>query len=602
MSLRFIYGRAGSGKSRFCLNEIKERLENGHKGRLLLIAPEQYSLQAERSLIAAIGRSGIVETEVLSFRRMAYRVFGEVGGLAFPHVDPSSKSMILFGIINKLGDKLKVFGKAAGQKGFIETLSTMISEFKRYGITPEVLEEAYGSSEDNELLKSKLQELSSIYIEYEAAIKDRFRDADDDLTLLAQKLDLSEQFNGAEIWIDEFSGFTPQEYKVISKLMKKAAQINISLCTDCLSDERAYAMMDAFYTIQTAAKKMINMAEDAGIQVELPIRLNRKIPWRFESSPEIAHLEKNLQEYCYDRYKGKTNDISIFASVNIYSEVEEAAREIIRFCRDNGFRYRDITVVSGNLDAYRKLVSAVFTEYGIPYFIDNKVSVAVNPLVKMILAVFELIGGNWSYETVFRYLKTGMTGITRDETDLIENYVLACGIRGSMWTRDEDWGFRTELTLDGAGPEGKEERHLAELIKINEIRRKICSPLINFRSKTKGTKKAVDICTALYDLLCEIGVPGRMQQKAGILRSSGNLALAGEYDQVWNVVMGVMDSAVSVLGDEPISLGKFGDVFEIGLSECNIGLIPPSLDQVLVGSINRSKKPCSKGATCAWSK
>lgn len=593
MSLRFIYGRAGSGKSSFCLKEIKEKLENGFNGRLILIVPEQYSLQAERSLIAAIGRKGIIETEVLSFRRMAYRVFSEVGGLTFPHIDPSSKSMIISGIIDRLGVNLKVFGKAAGQKGFVNTLSTIISEFKRYGVTPEDLEKACSNNESNELLKNKLMELSSIYVEYEAAIKDKFRDADDDLTLLAQKLDMSEQFNGAEIWIDEFSGFTPQEYNVISKLLHKAEQINISLCTDCLSDEKAYAVMDVFYSIQAAAKKLINMAQAAEIAIKAPVVLNRKIPWRFENSPEIAHLEKNLQEYCYNRYKGKTRDISVFASVNIYSEVEEAAREILRLCRDEGFRYRDITVVSGNLDTYRKLVSAVFSEYGIPCFIDNKVCISVNPLVKMILAVFELISGSWSYETVFRYLKTGMTDVSREEIDVLENYVLACGIRGSSWTREEDWIFKTELSLDGAEAED-DERQKAELAVINEIRRKVSSPLLNFRSRTKGRKKAVDICTALYDLLCEVGVPERIQQMILLFRSTGRLALAGEYSQVWNAVMGVLDSSVDVLGDELIGMERFGEILELGLNECSIGLIPPSLDQVLVGSVNRSKNHAVK--------
>ncbi|NJD04839.1 MAG: hypothetical protein FIA99_20070 [Ruminiclostridium sp.] len=218
MSLRLVYGRAGSGKTRFCLESIKNSLNN-KQNRIVLIVPEQFSLQAEKSLIRAAGKGGMMRAEVLSFRRLAYRVFNEVGGIARRHINNAGKSIILFRIMEKLKDKLCVFSGAAGQKGFANTMSRAIAEFKRYNLSPEMLKEISDGLDEAGSLKHKLQDLSLIYSGFEAAINQKYMDSDDDLTELYKKLDKSTQFNDAEVWIDEFSGFTPQEFQVIRKLL-----------------------------------------------------------------------------------------------------------------------------------------------------------------------------------------------------------------------------------------------------------------------------------------------------------------------------------------------------------------------------------------------
>ena len=224
MSLRLIYGRSGTGKSYFCMQEIRKILEDQLRGQpkrpLILLVPEQYSMQAERALVQTAPRGGAIDAQVLSFRRMAYRVFNEVGGFTRRHISPSGRSMLIYRIIQELKDNLNYFGKVAGQSGFVSTVSELISELKRYNITPDALEELHIGIED-EALKEKLKEIATIYLRFEETLHLRYIDADDDLTLMAEKLPESTQFDGAEIWIDEFSGFTPQEYSVIEKLLKR---------------------------------------------------------------------------------------------------------------------------------------------------------------------------------------------------------------------------------------------------------------------------------------------------------------------------------------------------------------------------------------------
>lgn len=253
MSLRFIYGRAGSGKSYYCLNNIKKRIDNSVTNPLILLVPEQFSLQAERNLVKTMGTGGIIRTEVLSFKRMAYRVFNEVGGIVHTRINSAGKCMVIHKILEDKKDNLRIFYKSSRQQGFINTISDLIAEFKRCDITPDDLEkllnnensqsEAKLPMEKDQLLAQKLKELALIYREYEETIYNKYRDADDDLTMLYEKLDKTVMFNGAEIWIDEFSGFTAQEYKVIAKLMTKAQRVNVSLCTDCLIEDDSWGVL-----------------------------------------------------------------------------------------------------------------------------------------------------------------------------------------------------------------------------------------------------------------------------------------------------------------------------------------------------------------------
>ncbi|HYE09231.1 MAG TPA: helicase-exonuclease AddAB subunit AddB, partial [Patescibacteria group bacterium] len=381
MSLRIIYGRAGSGKSSFCLEDIKEKLAAGGTGPFIIIVPEQFSLQAEQRLVRKLGASGINGVEVLSFRRLAYRVFSSTGGMVHSHINSAGKSMLLYRAVDKHRDKLKVYARTAERKGFINTLNRMISELKRYMLTAEMLYLASEKhKEANPMLSDKLHDIALIYEEFEGLLHSGYIDTDDDLTMLCNKLDHSSLFDRAEFYIDEFSGFTPQEYLVIEKLMRKSAGINVTLCTDCLVDFTDIDDINVFSPTQHAAARLMELAHSNDIHMEKPIRLDSKDSNKY--NPELLHLEQNLYCYSYKSFKEETKDISIFMASNIYSEIENAARDILRLCRDKNLNFSDISVVTGNLEGYQKLIQAVFSEYEIPCFIDNKRDVASHPLAQ----------------------------------------------------------------------------------------------------------------------------------------------------------------------------------------------------------------------------
>lgn len=584
MSLQFIYGRAGSGKSRCCLNQIKLQLQGGNAGKLVLLVPEQYTFQAERDLIKVLETGGILKTEVLSFRRMAYRVMNEAGGITYPHIHPAGKNMLLFNILEKMKDEFLIFHKSAGCQGFVSTISELITEMKRYNVRPEDLENIIGKLDGENYLHQKLKEIRLIYSQFETLIASRYRDADDELTILAGKLDSTRMYDGAEIWIDGFTGFTPQEYEVLSKLMQKASRVHVTLCTDVLEDAFSDAT-DVFFPVKQSYRRLQKLALDGLVNIVPPVSLNGEKPPRFCESEELSCLEANYFSYPYRIYQKATSDIELFEAVNVYTEIEECAKDIIRQCRDNQLRYRDIAVVARNLAAYEELIGVVFEEYGIPCFIDSKTEINDHPLIRLILSMLDIIIENWSYEAVFRYLKSGLTGFEMEKTDILENYVLACGIRGSRWTRNTDWNMSPEMVPDDKQAAPAEQ----QLCEINEIRKQVSEPLLRFRAKTKGRKKAADFCASIYDYLLEIGAESRIEGYIRQFTQEGKLRLASEYQQVWNILMDVFDQIVEVSGEDTMGVERFSNILKVGLAEYKISSIPASLDQVLAGSAEHFK-------------
>ncbi|MCM8709676.1 helicase-exonuclease AddAB subunit AddB [Clostridium sp. SYSU_GA19001] len=583
MSLRFIFGRAGSGKSKYCLENIKERVLSDcyEDKKLIYLVPEQFTFQADKNLVYTLGERGIHNVQVLSFTRMAHVVLSEVGGITRLHMNSSGKNMLIYKILEEVKEELKIFARAGKKQGFVNVMSEVISEFKRYNVIPEEVKLIADKIDGNEVLKGKLEEIGKIYERFESYLHEKYIDSEDQLMMLIEKLDKCDIFDGAEIWIDEFSTFTPLQYNIIEKLLKKAYRVNITLTTDCLTNGGEADNTDVFMPIKNTENKILKIIEKNGISYDKPICLDEKMPYRFRESKEIRHLEKYFFHFPYNVYNDTTKDLSVFKALNMYSEIRNVASEIIRLCRDKNLRFRDIAVITRDLGNYEKLVEAIFSEYGIPYFIDRRRDINSNPLVILLNSVMEIFIRNWSYESVFRYLKTGLVGIERDEIDLIENYVLANGIRGKKWL--EEWGY--DLSYDFSESDKEEE----SLNRINDIKNRITAPLLKLQVQVKGRKSIREICTGLYEFLVSIEAGEKVEKWVEQFRKADELDMANEYSQVWNVIIELFDQLVEVLGDEEVKLEEFLKILTTGINEYDVGVIPASIDEVLVGSVERVK-------------
>lgn len=567
MGIRFIYGRAGSGKSSFCIDEISKRVKDDSVSKIIYIVPEQYTFQRETLLLRRIGEHALLKTEVLSFKRMAHRVFDSCGGRVHDRMKDSGRSMLIYKILQNDEENLHYFNRISKEQGFTDIISKTITEFKKYNVFPENLDDSVENVDDKDL-KDKLMDLSLIYSKFNESIAENLIDGDDELTLLAEKLSLKDPYRDAEIWIDEFTTFTPQQMEVIRALAGQCKEINITLCMDELGKGKEDEVTDIFNVIKSTEYRLLLMMRENNIGYLEPINLNDGVPLRFRQSKELAHLEKYFFTYPFKLYKDRIKDMRLYKANNSYDEIEEVAREIIRLVRDEGYRYRDISVVCRNIDEYEKITTVIFNEYGIPLFLDKKIDILNNPLIILVLSALEIYLRGWSYETVFKYLKSGLTGISRDEIDVLENYVLAKGIKGYKWTG--------ELSVE------------AEDEVIVSIMEKVREPLMTFHKKI--LKKDVrGICTAIYEFLVDINVFDRIDEWVKKFEEEGLQSKVKEYEQVSEVVLDILNQAVEVMGEEKLDIDEFYRILISGFQSKEIGVIPAALDQVNVGDIARVK-------------
>lgn len=571
MGIRFIYGRAGSGKSTYCLNSIKNRLNDNSGNRLIYLVPEQYTFQRETMLLKDVGEEGLLRAQVLSFKTMAQRVFEECGGRVHDRMRDAGKSMLIHKILQESEENLQYFNRISKEQGFTDIISDTITEFKKYNVTPSVLREGVTKIDDEEL-QSKLTDLANIFEKFDLSISENLVDTDDELTYLANKLNNCGLYDNAEIWIDEFTTFTPQQMEVIKVLAKKCKGVNIALCMDEVISGDSSEVTDIFNSLKTTELRILNMMRDEHIGYEQPVNLNNNKNNRFKDNDELKHLEKYFFTYPFKSYKQDVNTIRLYKANNSYDEVENVAKEILRFVRDKGYRFRDISVVCRNIDDYEKIATVIFNEYDIPFFLDKKIDILSNPLIILILSSIEVMIRNWSYESVFKYLKSGLVNIDRHEIDILENYVLANGIKGFKWTN--------ELSI--SEEDNDEIDPIKVMIKVRE-------PLLNLHSKIRGNKSVKAICTAIYEFLVELDCFNRIEEWISEFDENGMQGNVMEYQQVSEIVIDILDQAVDVIGEDLITINEFYKVLNAGFQNKEIGIIPIALDQVNIGDIARIK-------------
>ena len=571
MGIRFIYGRAGSGKSTYCLESIKNRLNDNNDNKLIYLVPEQYTFQRETMLLKDVGEEGLLRAQVLSFKTMAQRVFEECGGRVHDRMRDAGKSMLIHKILQESEENLQYFNRISKEQGFTDIISDTITEFKKYNVTPNVLREGIAKVDDEEL-QSKLTDLANIFEKFDLSISENLVDTDDELTYLANKLSNCGLYDNAEIWIDEFTTFTPQQMEVIKGLAKKCKGVNIALCMDEVISGDGSEVTDIFNSLKTTELRILNMMRDEHIGYEQPVNLNNNKNNRFKDNDELKHLEKYFFTYPFKSYKQDVNTIRLYKANNSYDEVENVAKEILRFVRDKGYRFRDISVVCRNIDDYEKIATVIFNEYDIPFFLDKKIDILSNPLIILILSSIEVMIRNWSYESVFKYLKSGLVNIDRHEIDILENYVLANGIKGFKWTN--------ELSI--SEEDNDEIDPIKVMIKVRE-------PLIKLHSRIRGNKSVKAICTAIYEFLVELDCFNTIEEWISKFDEYGMQGKVMEYQQVSEIVIDILDQAVDVIGEDLITINEFYKILNAGFQNRDIGIIPVALDQVNIGDIGRIK-------------
>lgn len=604
MPVRFIVGRAGSGKTWRCLEAIRARLREDPVGgnRLLLLVPEQASFQMERALIETPDIHGFIRCEVLSFQRLAYRIFSETGAdprRADETIGPLGRMMAIRRLIRREKNNLRLLGRVADKPGLVRQVSSALDELMRADLEPATLAELAEQYQDNNpLAAAKLTDLTRLYRAYLDYLEGGRLDPAQYLHLAAEKLDACTWLTGAEVWVDGFAGFTQQEYALLVKLAQRAAFMEIAL----LVDPRASAIeatelpRTTFSLFARTERTLVRLRRDltaAGVPIDEPVRLDPSPPPRLVA-PELARLEKHVfRTPPPANTEAAPTAISLLEFPDRRGEVDAAVAEIRRLTQlpDAPLRYRDIAVVVRDLTEYHDLLSASLRAAGIPFFIDRRQPTTNHPLIELVRGLLAVASDDCRLESVRLTLKTGLLPIGDDDADTLENYLLAHGIAGrGAW--QQPWTF-TRMFKRRGRKAGMTDEQRSILNRINQTRQAWLDAIGSWLETVAAPEghQGRTWASSLFACLERIDAGSHLERWAHDAELDGRSDEADHHRQVWVDFIRFLDEFVLALGGDRMGITEFRETVEAGLAEFDLGLAPPTLDQVLVGAIERSRHP-----------
>ena len=587
VSLQFYFGASGSGKSRKLHEDIIREAARNPKTAYLLIVPDQFTMQTQLDLVTEHPQHIIMNIDVLSFGRLTHRILEEVGGEDMPILDDTGKSLVLRKVAGQCRDRLQVMGSQLGRIGYIHEVKSALSEFMQYGIGMRELERLADYARGRGALYGKLQDLKALYQAFQEYIREKFITTEETLDRLREALPKSRIIRDSVIAFDGFTGFTPIQNSVIQELIRLAGRVIVTVTID---DRENPYQLDGEHRLFHLSKKTVaglrKLAGQVDAAEEKPVwcreRIEGRLP-RFMHNPELAHLERSLFRYPVRAYEGNVGNIRLFEASTPQEEVRQTCIMIRRLLADSEregrpMYYRDIAVVTGNMEVYGSAMEEEFAKFGIPIYLDRMRGILRNPFAEYIRSALQIVLQDFSFEAVFHYLRTGLTGFAPEEVDGLENYVRRFGIRGrKRWS--ELFVYKEE---DREG----EEAALRRLERYNGMRAELVAQLAPLLAPLAS---AGDMVRALYDFLVRNELQRKLLQFEKQFEAEGDPARAKEYGQVYPLVVDLLDQIYGLLADEKMSLREFADIMDSGLAEISVGTIPQNVDRVLAGDIERTR-------------
>lgn len=585
MSLRFYFGPSGSGKSHRIYEEIMQRAAQEPGRNFLIIVPDQFTMQTQKDLVMRSDRGGILNIDVLSFGRLSHRILEEVGTKEMPVLDDTGKSLVLQKIAADLKEQLPAMGSLLHKQGYIHEVKSAISEFMQYGISTQDMDKLIASAEKRGALAIKLRDLKTLYRGFQDYIRDHFITTEETLDVLRRSLVKSKILPDSVVVFDGFTGFTPIQNRLIQELMRVCEE---TIVTVTIGEEEDPYQMDGEQKLFHLSKKTV--ADLVKLAAEAEVTRGEDVfvkggPNRFTEASALCYLEQNLFRYQYEPYTEKQCEIRMFEALSPREEVHQTALYIRKLIREEGLTYRDIAVVIGDLEGYASYVETEFGQLEIPCFLDRTRGIVLNPMIEYIKSALQLYIRDFSYDTVFHFLRSGMADISREEIDELENYVIRTGARGYR-TYSRLFTRKTEEMQQGSGQEDT-ERAEETMERLNRIRQQFADTVEILHMAPRA--KAGEYVDHLYDFLEQNQVQQKLLNYQQRFEQEGDLAKAREYAQIYRLVMDLLDQIYELLGEEEISLQEFADILEAGFGEITVGTIPQNVDRIVVGDMERTR-------------
>lgn len=578
MPLKFVFGPSGSGKSSYLYQHVIQESMKYPERNYIVLVPEQFTMQTQKDLVMMHERKGIMNIDVLSFARLAYRVFEETGGGGLPVLDDEGKNLILRKIAGDYESELKMLGGHMKKQGYISEVKSVISEFTQYDIGEDEIERVMESAGESSRLYYKLADIRLLYRGFTDYLREKYITKEELLDVLSREVEKSERLKNSTVVLDGFTGFTPVQDRLLGELMRHCREVIVTVTMDRRENPYVY---EHPYQLFALSKQMVTsllqIAKQNKIPVEESVELYDHVPWRFKEQEDLAFLEKHLFRYGAGAYEKEQEQVKLHLAKNPREEAYAVAEQVRRMMREDGYRLRDIGVIVSDMDVYADRLKQAFIKYDIPFFMDHKRSILLNSFVEYIRSVLHMAEQSFSYESVFRFLRTNLAGFTYEEIDELENYVIGLGIKGY-----KHWQEKWTRKLKGMAQE--------DLDKMNHYRRQLVEKVDGLIYVLRQRRKTVaDITRAIYEFMVQENLQVRLAEQEELFKAKGELALAREYAQIYRIVIELFDKFVELLGDEEVSLSEYCKLLDAGLEEARVGVIPPEVDQVVIGDMQRTR-------------
>lgn len=578
MPLKFVFGPSGSGKSSYLYQHVIQESMKYPERNYIVLVPEQFTMQTQKDLVMMHERKGIMNIDVLSFARLAYRVFEETGGGGLPVLDDEGKNLILRKIAGDYESELKMLGGHMKKQGYISEVKSVISEFTQYDIGEDEIERVMESAGESSRLYYKLADIRLLYRGFTDYLQEKYITKEELLDVLSREVEKSERLKNSTVVLDGFTGFTPVQDRLLGELMRHCREVIVTVTMDRRGNPYVY---EHPYQLFALSKQMVTsllqIAKQNKIPVEEPVELYDHVPWRFKEQEALAFLEKHLFRYGAGAYEKEQEQVKLHLAKNPREEAYAVAEQVRRMMREDRYRLRDIGVIVSDMDVYADHLKQAFIKYDIPFFMDHKRSILLNSFVEYIRSVLHMAEQSFSYESVFRFLRTNLAGFTYEEIDELENYVIGLGIKGY-----KHWQEKWTRKLRGMAQE--------DLDKMNHYRRQLVEKVDGLIYVLRQRRKTVaDITRAIYEFMVQENLQVRLAEQEELFKAKGELALAREYAQIYRIVIELFDKFVELLGDEQVSLSEYCKLLDAGLEEARVGVIPPEVDQVVIGDMQRTR-------------
>lgn len=578
LALELILGAAAGGKTTRLQQEISQIAAGDAQQPLIYIVPEQTTLKVQQQLIRKMPGCSMLGTEILSFNRLAHRIFAETGMPPLKTLDDMGKCMVLYKLARDHQKELVYYGSSVGQQGFIGQLKLMMTEMFQYRLDETALQALIEAQPKESILAAKLHDIALLWKYFKDYGEEQTIASEEVLDLLAGRIAQSALVKNAYVFVDDFSGFTPQQYRILTGLALYAKRLTIAVTITPEAYKAVQAVQDwrelprqLFFITQKTVWKLQQMTE----QYRIPLHIS----WQQKDrrSQQLQHVSRELCKTVPASYEGEERHVCVQSAANQAQELQLLFHEILYLVREKGYTYRDIAVVAADIDRYAPALRRELELYQIPGFIDEKTDITVNPYVQWLHTLGKWPESGFSGEALLSLLKTGLAGIAQEELDILENQMLKENWRGAQ---------RIFQALRMQEKQGLSEEEAA-LWKT--VYHQLADQLEQFVERISGKHSAAEFTEAYRNLAKAQQIEMQLEKQAAQLEKDGRLLKAMEYGRMFELIETLQERLCEAMGSVQMDLREYAAILDVGLSQSKMGQLPPSMDELLIADISRSK-------------